>query len=101
MMCGMIVDRKKNENLDEIVHAEDFEGGKDNGHQAHDSGDGEEEVTGGGNVNSKKSKKLSKGRSKPREILQNGSFCPLILVCFLQDLCPFVNSIFFRTCRHL
>jgi hypothetical protein len=65
-MCSMIVQRKKNENLDQIMYGEDFGGEKDGD---DDSEDDTEEVT-GGDGNSKKPKRLSKG-SKPKEITKD------------------------------
>ncbi len=46
-MCRLIVERKKNENLDQIMYSEDFDGdAKDD--EVEDSCEGEEEdVTGG------------------------------------------------------
>jgi hypothetical protein len=72
-MNQMIVERKKNEDLDQIMYSEDFDDGaayKD----VQDSCDGEEEVTRG--KANKKKKRLSKG-AKPREIAEDGSLYSL------------------------
>jgi hypothetical protein len=67
----MMVERKKNENLDQI---------------RYDSKDGGEEV------NSKKKKGLYKG-AKPREISEDRSLYCLILTFCFQELCPFVSHL--------
>jgi hypothetical protein len=87
-MCSMIVQRKKNENLDQIMYGEDFGGEKDGD---DDSEDDTEEVT-GGDGNSKKPKRLSKG-SKPKEITKDGSLYRLIMTYFLQELRPYVSQL--------
>jgi hypothetical protein len=51
MCSSMIIERKKNENLDQIMYGEDFDGGKDDD---VDSKDSEEEVTGGDGSTKKK-----------------------------------------------
>jgi hypothetical protein len=52
-MCSLIVERKKNENLDQIIYGEDFDGGKEDDDEEGE--DGKEEVT-GEDGNSKKEK---------------------------------------------
>jgi hypothetical protein len=60
----MIVERrKKNEDLDQIMYSEDFDGGA-NDNDVQDSCIGEEEVT-GGRANKKK-KQLTKTRGQSR-----------------------------------
>jgi hypothetical protein len=72
---------KKNENLDQIMYAEDFfDGGKDDDDQ--DIGSGEEEVT--GVDENKKEKRLSKG-AKPREITKDGLLYYLIKHIFSKS----------------
>ncbi len=87
-MCALIVERKKNEHLDQTMHSEDFEGDKSH----DDSDEGEEEDVTADVTGVKKLKRLSKG-SKPRELSEDGSLCRLILVCFLQELRPCVNQL--------
>jgi hypothetical protein len=88
-MCQMIVERKKNEDLDQIMYSEDFNGGVED-KDVQDSCDGKEEVT-EGQANNKK-KQLSKG-AKPRELSEEGSLYRLIITYFLQELCPYVNQL--------
>jgi hypothetical protein len=45
-MCRRIVERMKNEDLDQIMYSEDFNGGAED-KDVQDSCNGEEEVTGG------------------------------------------------------
>jgi hypothetical protein len=82
-MCSMIVERKKNGNLDEFMYGEDFDLGKD-GNADHDSKDGDEEGETEGGGNSKKKKRLPKG-AKPREITKDGSFYRLIMAYFTKS----------------
>jgi hypothetical protein len=53
-MCRMIVERKKNEDLDQIMYSEDFDGGAEDKDVQDTSCDGGEEVTGGQANNKKK-----------------------------------------------
>jgi hypothetical protein len=55
-MCRMIVERKKDEDLDQITYSKDFDGGAED-KDVQDSCNGEEEVTGG--QADKKKKQLS------------------------------------------
>jgi hypothetical protein len=87
-MCALIVERKKNEHLDQIMYSEDFEGDKSH----DDSDEGEEEDVTADVTGVKKLKRLSKG-SKPRELSEDGSLYRLILVYFLQELRPYVNQL--------
>jgi hypothetical protein len=90
-MCQMIVKRKKNEDLDQIlVFSEDLDGGAED-KDIQDSCDGEEEVTvGHGN---KKKKRLSKGAKPRREIAEDGSLYRFSITYFLQELCPHVSQL--------
>jgi hypothetical protein len=88
-MCRMIVESKKNEDMDQIMYSEDFNGGAED-KDVQDSCDGEEEVT-GGQANNKK-KRLSKG-AKAREIGEEGSLYRLIITYCLQELRPYVSQL--------
>jgi hypothetical protein len=81
-MCRMIVERKKNENLDQIMYAKDFDG-SDKDDDVDDSWDVEEDTAVGDE--NKKMKRLSKG-AKPTEISEDGTLYRLILTYFLQEL---------------
>jgi hypothetical protein len=86
----MIVKRKKNEDLDQIMFSEDLDGGAED-KDIQDSCDGEEEVTvGHGN---KKKKRLSKGAKPRREIAEDGSLYRFSITYFLQELCPHVSQL--------
>jgi hypothetical protein len=90
-MCRIIVEREKNEDLDQIMYSEDFDGDAKDKDVQEDSCDGEEKVTGG--QANKKKKQLSKG-AKPREIAEeDGSLYHLIIAYFLQELCPYVSQL--------
>jgi hypothetical protein len=77
----MIVERKRHQNMDEVMYPNDFEDTEDYDDKADDG-----EVEG---HQKKKKKKLSKG-TKPREIMCNGSLYRVILVYFLEELRPWV-----------
>ncbi len=88
-MCRMIVERKKNENLDQIMYAKDFHC-SDKDDDVDDSCEVDEDTTVGDE--NKKKKRLSKG-SKPREISEDRTLYHLILTYFLQEPCPYVSQL--------
>jgi hypothetical protein len=81
-LCDMIIERKRNGNLDEVMwYPNDFDC-KDDDNDSYNHEDNTD-------MNGTKKKKLSKG-TKPREIMGDESLYCVILVYFLQELCHFV-----------